>query len=231
MNIVGALVWKNRHKKQGSVASFPRMWESRTRWVCGDDENTAGTAMLRCLNSRVGILFALSFLLLGAGCTPSLHDVIGRGDMERAKSMLIAHPALAHSVNELGKQPMHYAVFYKQDNALDMLLEAGADVNAADNTGMTALHTAAWMGRKETLWLLAHGADLTQRDVFGDRPSHTAAIHDQVGVLRALFKAGDTLTERNNAGLTPLELAKKYRSARAVERIQKLLGVYEHNKK
>ena len=230
MNVVGALVWKNRHKKQGRVASFPRMWESRTRWVCGDDENTAGTAMLRCLNSRVGILFALSFLLLGAGCTPSLHDVIGRGDMEHAKSMLIAHPALAHSVNVLGKQPMQYAVFYKQDQALEMLLEAGADVNAADDTGMTALHTAAWMGRRETLWLLAHGADLTQCDVFGDRPSHTAAIHDQIGVLRALFKAGDPLTARNHAGLTPLELARKYRNPRAVARIKKLIDRHDPDK-
>lgn len=169
----------------------------------------------------------LPLLLLCTGCTPSLHDVIGRGDMGRAQAMLEAHPELVHDENELGKQPLHYAVYYKQGEALDMLLAHGADVNAADNTGMTALHGAAMMGRKEMLWLLGNGADWKQRDAFGDLPSHTAALYDQARVLVALFEAGDSLQEKNNAGFTPLDLARKHRRENAAHRIESLLGLPE----
>jgi ankyrin repeat protein len=168
------------------------------------------------------LTFTLLFLI--SGCTPSLHDVIGRGEIGLAGEMLSETPALVHSTNDLGKQPMHYAVYYKQDDALGLLLDAGADVNAADNTGMTPLHVAAMMGRKATLWLLANGADLEQPDVFGDLPSHTAAMYGQVRVLSALSKNGDTLTVKNKAGLTPLDLARLHRREDAVAHIEKLLG-------
>ncbi len=171
-------------------------------------------------------LLGLALLALSAttGCTPSPHDLIGRGDIETLKQQLDHNPELVHAENELGKQPMHYAVYYNQEAALELLLAAGADVNAADKTGMTPLHVAALMGKKSTLWLLAHGADMEKRDVFGDRPSHTAAMGGRTRVLTALHRAGDPLTETNEAGKTPLELAQKYRQQKAAEHIESLLG-------
>ncbi|MCF6287510.1 MAG: hypothetical protein L3K26_20350 [Candidatus Hydrogenedentes bacterium] len=50
---------------------------------------------------------ATATLLSCAGCAPSLHDVIGRGDLDRAEAMLTTNPELARSVNELGTQPLH----------------------------------------------------------------------------------------------------------------------------
>jgi len=161
---------------------------------------------------------------VGAGCTPSLHDVIGRGDLARAEAMLEKWPELVHDENELGKQPLHYAVYYKQEDALAMLRDKGADLNAADKTGMTAMHVAAMMGRREILWLLEQGADWKQTDIFGDRPSHTAAMYNQARVLTALHEAGDSLTEPNNEGLTPLDLARKHRRQDAARRIEALVG-------
>lgn len=163
--------------------------------------------------------------LFGVGCTPSLHDVIGRGEIEAARAMLQANPDLAADENELGKQPLQYAISYRQVEAMDALQSAGADLNAADHTGMTALHAAALLGWQDgTRWLLAHGADRNKRDHFGDLPSHTAAIHGQGGILKILFEDGDSLTEKDDAGMTPLDLARKHRKDRAAQFIEKLIA-------
>ena len=65
------------------------------------------------------------------------------------------------------------------------LLAAGADVNAQDKRGMTALMHAAQYGRKEAVSvLLARGAD--------------ASIHDNMGRTAA------AMTSDSNAGLNRL---------------------------
>jgi len=172
------------------------------------------------------ILFCVATVsVLFSGCTASLHDVIGRGDLEAARAMLQQNPDLVSAENELGKQPLQYAISYRQQDAMEALLEAGADINAADHTGMTALHAAALVGWQDgTRWLLAHGADRNKRDRFGDLPSHIAAIHGQGGIIKILFEDGDPLNEKNSAGMSPLDLARKHRKDRAAHFIEKLIA-------
>jgi ankyrin repeat protein len=179
----------------------------------------------RALRISAALLGVAVTAVLLSGCTPSLHDVIGRGDVEAARAMLQENPDLAAAENELGKQPLQYAVSYRQQDAMEALLEAGGDVNAADHTGMTALHAAALLGWQDgTRWLLAHGADRNKADHFGDLPSHIAAIHGQGGIIKILFEDGDPLTQKNTAGKTPLDLARKHRKERAAQFIEKLIA-------
>jgi len=52
--------------------------------------------------------------------------------------------------------------------AIPVLLSQGADVNAADQSGLTALHAAAAMGRTEAVRLLVEsGADVAQLTASG----------------------------------------------------------------
>jgi uncharacterized protein len=68
-----------------------------------------------------------------------------------------------------------------------LLLECGANVNAKGVLGGTALHWAAINGHKETVaFLLAHGVDLTIRDIkFNSTPEGWAAEgrHDELRKL------------------------------------------------
>jgi eukaryotic-like serine/threonine-protein kinase len=65
--------------------------------------------------------------------------------------------------------PLHYAIFAQRHEFLRWLVEKGANVNARDNTGDTALSLAAKRGDVESLrYLLAHGADAASRNDEGE---------------------------------------------------------------
>ena len=61
---------------------------------------------------------------------------------------------------------------YKAD-VIKHLVEAGADINAADNKGCTALMRAAYIGYPELVnFLLAHGAQKDKTDYDGNMAVH-----------------------------------------------------------
>lgn len=68
-----------------------------------------------------------------------------------------------------GVRPLMDAVQTHRDANIDLLLRAGADVNATNNAGQTALHVAAATNRAATsLKFLKAGADPKARDKLGN---------------------------------------------------------------
>ncbi len=181
-------------------------------------------ATFRPVPARQTIVAGLLSLLL-LGCGASLHDLVAAGDVPRAEALLKKDPSAAHSVNKLGKTPLHYAVSYKQVPCMELLLKHGADINAQDRTGMTPLHVAAMLGRKqEAIWLLEHGAALEPRDEFGDTPAHTAALFGQGHLVKLFLDRGADLAARNLKQKTPLDLARDNRQEKAARYIENLLA-------
>ena len=61
----------------------------------------------------------------------------------------------------------------KMLDVIDLLIEAGANINLADNYGATVLHRAAYTGYPGLVsYLIEHGADKTLKDNEGRLPIH-----------------------------------------------------------
>jgi ankyrin repeat protein len=100
------------------------------------------------------------------------------------------------------------------------LLKEGADVNAAQGDGMSALHWAADRGNAELAGLLIYaGANTSAQTRIGQyTPLHLAAKNGSAAVASALLKAGADVNVRStNSGVTPLHLAASSGSAETVK--------------
>ncbi len=90
---------------------------------------------------------------------------------------------------------------------LRMLIEKGADVNAQDAGGRTALLHAVIAERKEmVMFLIRNGANVDPRDDSWT-PLHHAACQGNLEIVRFLVESGADINARTKTGETPLSLA------------------------
>ena len=111
------------------------------------------------------------------GRTP-LMAAVREGHVECCKVLLRAGASTHARAND-GSECLHFAVQIEcPAPMIDLLLDAGADLEARDNVEATPLHDAASLGRGASVrHLLDRGADLNAVDHLGDTPLIGAIVH------------------------------------------------------
>jgi ankyrin repeat protein len=107
--------------------------------------------------------------------------------------LLLARGADVNQVarNAMRVQPLHAAVGGRSLEAVRLVVEAGAAVNAAQQEGWTPLHAAVHQKNAElTRYLLAHGADPKQANDAGKSAIGLAAEEGSVEILKLLKGQG-----------------------------------------
>ncbi|XP_054364332.1 nuclear factor NF-kappa-B p100 subunit isoform X3 [Mirounga angustirostris] len=160
--------------------------------------------------------------LLQVGADPALLDRHGDSavhlalragasapDLLRAllRSGVPTMPQLLHMPDFEGLYPIHLAVRARSPECLDLLVDSGAEVEAAERQGgRTALHLATEM---EELGLVTHlvtklRANVNARTFAGNTPLHLAAGLGSPTLTRLLLKAGADIHAENEEPLCPL---------------------------
>ncbi len=109
--------------------------------------------------------------------------------------------------------PLHCAAHVGNINIINLLLDAGADIDSTyQNDESTPLHLAAWFGYPNCVQLLIDkGAQINKTNLAGSTPVHSAAWREKPECLNLLINRGAAFEDKNSTGTgnTPLYLAAK----------------------
>jgi len=109
---------------------------------------------------------------------------------------------------------LHLAVYCDNLEALYLLLQAGADLNARDSDGSTPLKTAVRYRRFSfARQLVLSGADIQAKNEKGMTALHYAAKRGTVEMTRMLIKLGANVNATDDFQNTPLHLYTSYEVA------------------
>jgi len=160
------------------------------------------------------LLITIAAVVL-VGCKPylSIHEAAHAGAINTVKQ----HLATGTDVNAKddqkyspyqGATPLIVAAGNGHKKIVDLLIIEGANVNAANDHGDTALHRAAYNGNKTIFEkLITEGADVIATSVHGWTALHHAAIGGNKEIVELLIAKGSNVNAKNDDGKTPLDIA------------------------
>ncbi|KAI9902026.1 hypothetical protein N3K66_003843 [Trichothecium roseum] len=111
---------------------------------------------------------------------------------------------------------------------VEMLVQAGVDINWKDKTGETALHLAARFGYEECAEVLLKGSEEQKADLgaientYAWTPLHVAAVDGHLSIVELLIKAGADASRPDSSGW----MAKEHAALRGHMDIAKFLEAH-----
>lgn len=136
--------------------------------------------------------------------TRELFEAVRDGSVDRVARLLEADPAQVNARDDQGSTPLIHAAMYGDEAVVRLLLEKGADPNAKNDTGVTALMQVTNSVAKARE-LLEAGAEVNAQSGIGNTPLIRAAVFwDGMPLVRLLLEHHADVNLGNCYGDSPL---------------------------
>lgn len=176
-----------------------------------------------------GQILVRDFLLVElerTGATPDIFEAAATGNVTALGSSLAAQPNLVHEKSTDGWTPLHLAAAFGTPEAVQLLLERRAAVDAVSTNPQTnqPLHAALALGRNpETIrLLLAAGADPNARQTAGYTALFSAAAANRRDLAEILIAHGANPSLQNDFGQTAATFARERNHAELADWLEGL---------
>ncbi|KAK9693062.1 hypothetical protein K7432_014080 [Basidiobolus ranarum] len=152
-------------------------------------------------------------LLLNAGAEINIYDESKKRPLDFA--MKIGNEGMVDFLKSFGAKQyaegdfdLHIASKMGDYNQVVSLIKQGADVNAKEHNGWTALHYSVKNGhRKICKYLISAKAQVDIKNYEGHAPLFVAIAWRNLDIVRLLLRAGADVNTRSDYGITPLHNA------------------------
>jgi len=179
------------------------------------------------------VVFGVAVGLLGCGGFDDFgdpfHNAAYRGDTTSVQKCLSEGVPVDRRTEFGDYTALVLSGYTPYTNVVAMLLQHGADVNAQDEGGMSALHCAAYKGQIETARLLIqHGADLSLTNSYGFTPLREAVGKGPPELVALLLDSGASVSVRDQRGWQPLHAALRSNALSADARLAIVRLLLDH---
>lgn len=117
-----------------------------------------------------------------------LFRAVTNNDIENVSNLLKKDPSLINLRDYEGSTPLSYV---KSEEMTELLLNNGADINAADKLGRKPLHFLAIRGELRPIeYLISRGVDINEKDGCGHSPLSNALLFKRLETVDLLRKHG-----------------------------------------
>jgi len=195
---------------KGDVAKVKEMLKTTPTLASAKDEKGTSVILKATYYGQKDVVQAL----LATGVELNIFEAAATGQTMRVQELTSQDKSLANSFAADGFMPLGLAVFFGHPETVELLLSAGANVNATTRETMkvTPLASAAAAGQLGIARvLIAHGANVNAQAENDFTPLHEVAARGDLEFATLLLDHGADINGRTKDGKTPLAFAEEHK--------------------
>jgi uncharacterized protein len=194
---------------KGDVSKVREMLRSNPTLIKSKDEKGVSVILKATYYGKKDVVVAL----LETKPELDIFEAAATGHSNRVEELIKQDSSLANAFASDGFMPLGLAVFFGHVETVDVLLKAGADVNAPTREAMKVTPLASAVAARQigiAKTLIAKGANVNAKAEHDLTPLHEAAASGTLEFAKLLLENGADLDARTKDGKTPLAMATEH---------------------